>query len=57
MNATPDAGAKRSEGVKVLVRQYFQRLMNEKDLSVCDEMLSNEYIQMIIVRRRILNDL
>jgi catechol 2,3-dioxygenase-like lactoylglutathione lyase family enzyme/predicted SnoaL-like aldol condensation-catalyzing enzyme len=30
--------------VKVLVHQYFQRLLNEKDLSVCDEMLSNEYI-------------
>jgi predicted SnoaL-like aldol condensation-catalyzing enzyme len=29
---------------KALVRQYFQRLLNEKDLSVCDEMLSNEYI-------------
>ena len=29
---------------KELVRQYFQRLFNERDLSVCDEMLSIEYI-------------
>jgi predicted SnoaL-like aldol condensation-catalyzing enzyme len=35
---------KRLEEAKDLVRQYFQRLLNEKDLSVCDEMLSNEYI-------------
>jgi len=27
-----------------LVRAYFQRLLNEKDLSVCDEMLASEYI-------------
>jgi predicted SnoaL-like aldol condensation-catalyzing enzyme len=37
-------GDQRLEKNKVLVRQYFQRLLNEKDLSVCDEMLSDEYI-------------
>jgi predicted SnoaL-like aldol condensation-catalyzing enzyme len=35
---------KRQEEAKNLVRQYFHRLLNEKDLSVCDEMLSDEYI-------------
>ena len=35
---------KRLEEARDLVRQYFQRLLNEKDLSVCDEMLSPEYI-------------
>jgi predicted SnoaL-like aldol condensation-catalyzing enzyme len=39
-----DAGSKQTEWAKALVRQYFQRLLNEKDLSVCDEMLSHEYI-------------
>jgi predicted SnoaL-like aldol condensation-catalyzing enzyme len=29
---------------KTLVREYFHRLLNEKDLTVCDEMLSSEYI-------------
>jgi predicted SnoaL-like aldol condensation-catalyzing enzyme len=29
---------------KALVREYFQRLLNEKDLSVCDEMLSSDYV-------------
>lgn len=33
-----------SETAKALVREYFQRLLNQKDLSVCDEMLSNQYI-------------
>jgi predicted SnoaL-like aldol condensation-catalyzing enzyme len=32
------------EVAKVLVREYFQRLLNEKDLSVCDEILSSDYI-------------
>jgi predicted SnoaL-like aldol condensation-catalyzing enzyme len=32
------------EVAKALVREYFQRLLNEKDLSVCDEMLSSDYI-------------
>jgi predicted SnoaL-like aldol condensation-catalyzing enzyme len=31
------------EVAKVLVRKYFQRLLNEKDLSTCDEMLSSDY--------------
>jgi len=31
------------EVAKALVREYFQRLLNEKDLSVCDEMLSSDY--------------
>jgi predicted SnoaL-like aldol condensation-catalyzing enzyme len=44
MKSTLDGVPKQSEGVKALVCQYFQRLLNEKDLSVCDEMLSNEYI-------------
>jgi predicted SnoaL-like aldol condensation-catalyzing enzyme len=29
---------------KALVHEYFQRLLNQKDLSVCDEMLSNDYV-------------
>jgi ketosteroid isomerase-like protein len=32
------------EAVKALVREYFQRLLNEKDLSACDEMLSSDYV-------------
>jgi predicted SnoaL-like aldol condensation-catalyzing enzyme len=38
------ADSQQPEELKTLVRQYFQRLLNEKDLSVCDEMLSSEYI-------------
>jgi len=34
----------RPEYARHLVRQYFHRLLNEKDLSVCDGMLSDEYI-------------
>ena len=33
-----------SETAKALVRRYFQRLLNEKDLSACDEMLSGDYV-------------
>lgn len=33
-----------SDAVKAVVREYFQRLLNEKDLSVCDELLSSSYI-------------
>ncbi len=33
-----------SEAAKALVRNYFQRLLNERDLSVCDERLSSDYI-------------
>ena len=33
-----------SEIAKALVREYFQRLLNEKDLSVCDEALASNYI-------------
>jgi predicted SnoaL-like aldol condensation-catalyzing enzyme len=36
-NIEPDA-------VKDLVREYFHRLLNEKDLSVCDAMLSSNYV-------------
>ncbi len=32
------------KSAKALVRRYFQRLLNEKDLSVCDEMLSSNYV-------------
>jgi predicted SnoaL-like aldol condensation-catalyzing enzyme len=32
------------EAAKVLVREYFQRLLNAKDLSVCDAMLSSDYV-------------
>jgi predicted SnoaL-like aldol condensation-catalyzing enzyme len=32
------------EVAKALVRGYFQRLLNEKDLTVCDERLSDNYI-------------
>ena len=35
---------RRQEDAKSLVRRYFHRLLNEKDLSVCDEMLSDDYI-------------
>ena len=35
---------KQPEEAKLLVRQYFHRLLNDKDLSVCDEMLSDAYI-------------
>ena len=31
------------EAAKALVRRYFQRLLNEKDLSACDEMLAGDY--------------
>ena len=30
--------------VKVLAREYFQKLLNEKDLSVCDRMLAQDYV-------------
>lgn len=33
-----------AEAAKALVREYFHRLLNEKDLSVCDKMLSSGYI-------------
>jgi predicted SnoaL-like aldol condensation-catalyzing enzyme len=33
-----------SEEVKNLVCEYFRRLINEKDLSVCDELLSRDYV-------------
>ena len=36
-NIEPDAA-------KDLVREYFHRLLNEKDLSVCDAMLSSNYV-------------
>jgi predicted SnoaL-like aldol condensation-catalyzing enzyme len=32
------------EQAKTIARQYFQRLLNEKDLSVCDELLARDYI-------------
>jgi predicted SnoaL-like aldol condensation-catalyzing enzyme len=32
------------EVAKALVRHYFQKLLNEKDLSVCDAMLSADYV-------------
>ncbi len=32
------------KAAKALVREYFERLLNEKDLSVCDEMLSSDYV-------------
>ena len=30
--------------LKAQVRSYFHRLLNEKDLSVCDELLSDDYV-------------
>ena len=30
--------------VKARVREYFDRLLNEKDLSVCDELLAPDYV-------------
>ena len=33
-----------SERTRALARRYFQRLLNEKDYSVCDEMLSSRYV-------------
>ena len=32
------------EDAKTLVREYFHRLINERDLSVCDELLADDYI-------------
>ena len=32
------------EAAKALVRRYFQRLLNEKDLSACDEVLAGDYV-------------
>ena len=32
------------DAAKDLVREYFHRLLNEKDLSVCDAMLSSNYV-------------
>lgn len=32
------------ETAKILVCEYFHRLLNEKELSVCDEMLSSDYV-------------
>lgn len=29
---------------KALVREYFHRLLNDRDISVCDEMLASNYI-------------
>jgi ketosteroid isomerase-like protein len=34
----------RSEKAKATVCDYFHRLLNEKDLSVCDEMLAPDYV-------------
>ena len=31
-------------GVKSRVREYFHRLLNKKDLSVCDELLAPDYV-------------
>lgn len=36
-------GMKR-EDAKALVREYFCRLINEHDLSVCDELLADDYV-------------
>jgi ketosteroid isomerase-like protein len=33
-----------ADTAKALVREYFQKLLNEKDLSVCDRMLSQDYV-------------
>ena len=33
-----------SQTAQALVRAYFQRLLNERDLSVCDELLSSDYV-------------
>lgn len=33
-----------SERAKAVVRQYFHRLLNEKDLLVCDELLAPDYV-------------
>ncbi len=30
--------------VKEIVQSYFHRLLNEKDLSVCDKLLSSDYV-------------
>ncbi len=32
-----------SQAAQALVRTYFQRLLNEHDLSMCDELLSRDY--------------
>jgi predicted SnoaL-like aldol condensation-catalyzing enzyme len=33
-----------SKQAKAIVREYFHRLLNQKDLSVCDELLAQDYI-------------
>ena len=38
----PVAGGPKS--AETIVREYFQRLINEKDLAACDELLSPDYI-------------
>lgn len=38
----PVGAERRSPGA--LTREYFRRLINEKDLTVCDEMLGSEYV-------------
>jgi predicted SnoaL-like aldol condensation-catalyzing enzyme len=34
----------RPEQAKMLARQYFHRLLNEKDLLVCDDLLALDYV-------------
>ena len=33
-----------SETAKAVVREYFRRLFDERDLSVCDALLANDYL-------------
>ena len=33
-----------SEQAKTIGREYFHRLLNQKDLAVCDELLAHDYI-------------
>jgi|SRR5438128_1020711 len=33
-----------AETAKAVIRRYFDRLLNERDVSVCDELLAPEYV-------------
>ena len=33
-----------AETAKAVIRRYFDQLLNERDVSVCDELLAPEYV-------------
>jgi predicted SnoaL-like aldol condensation-catalyzing enzyme len=40
----PEVAVVEMEDAKIRVREYFRRLINERDLSVCDELLADDYV-------------